>query len=201
MTLKLNSDSSSETRNLETRTIEKKGIKLLNSFIVEAKQLRTYREMLRTLKGLLNLEMDRTVTVSEFAKEFNLNYQTVKRNLLMAEVCKLLFPEIALDTEEFKISVKRKPPITYVIDLLIEGVMHKVLTKMYLEKTFDAPSAIFLEHLAKEEKEVLSDLLAAGYIIQTPEGSFYLSKKGITVGASGVNTLFKYGYNPLETEV
>lgn len=85
-----------------------------------------------------------------------------------------------------------------VVNLFFEGSMHRILTKMYLKKAFDYSTATSLEYLSQEENQTLPDLQAGGYIGQTSEGKFYLTKRGMSIGSSGIDKLFREGYDPFK---
>lgn len=146
----------------------------------------------RVAVALNSFKEQKVLTIKELADRAKVHWNTAKKALLFFDMIKTVIPEFEL-SPDLKFKVIKKPDPFKAVEGIFSSLEMRVLTKMMLCRALDPESARSLkEILSKNEFEVLPKLISKGYV-NSFEGLYYLSRRGISIGGLGLKKLIESG--------
>lgn len=155
---------------------------------VVSRNLQTYLELARAL----NLFAPRKeLTVDDLAKEAKVSWITAKKAIHFFHSLQPILPSISI-TDQGGFQILEKPSPWSAIRALTPET--RVLAKLAMLRVSEPKRAIYLtDTLSKEEIESLPRLVAEGMLASLEDGRYFLSSRGIAIGATGLRQIMEMG--------
>jgi hypothetical protein len=162
-------------------------------------ELNTEKDLGQVLNAYYNLALalnsfqrNEEVSIKELAERAGVHWNTAKKALLFFEVVKTIIPKFEV-TQNLRFKIVEKQDPFEVVEGIFGSLEMRVITKMMLCRAVDSSNARSLvEVLSSGEKEVLPQLISKGYV-NSAEGLYYLSRRGVTMGGLGLKKLIEAG--------
>jgi len=137
----------------------------------------------------------KVIPVDALAEEADVHWNTAKKALLFFYKIKPIMPDLVIE-ENSKFTVFNKPTAMESIDTLFSSLEMRITTKMLLSKMTSKRRGLkkyeLSDLLEKIEIEKIHKLIEKG-LVNSEEGYYYLSSKGIILGNIGVKELTNLG--------
>lgn len=152
------------------------------------RNLRTYLDIARAL-NLLPARKD--LTVEDLANEAKVSWITAKKALHFFHSLRPILPTIAM-TEEGGFKIVEKPSPWTAIGALTPEM--RILAKLAMLGASQPKQARYLiDTLSREEINSLPSLVAEGMLVGLEDGKYFLSSRGIAIGATALRQIMEMG--------
>lgn len=153
------------------------------------RNLQTYLQIAHTL-NLLPLHKE--LTVDNLAQEAKVSWITARKALYFFHSLRPILPTISLtDQGGFQITEKASP---WSAIGALETPEIRVLAKLAILGVTKPEHAVYLtDILSQEEVSSLPGLVAEGMLASLEDGRYFLSSRGITIGATGLRRIMEMG--------
>jgi len=135
------------------------------------------------------------ISIDDLAKQANVHWNTAKKALFFFDTVRLLIPEFTIDKNN-KILINNKPRAVEALDKLFFSPEITITTKMLIGKLTSKERGMDVHHIKKilnqDEVKYLTILIQKG-LVNSEEGRFYLSPKGMIIGNFGIRKLSELG--------
>jgi len=160
-----------------------------NEIEVVSRNLQTYLEIARALNLLPACE---ELTVEDLADEAKVSWITAKKAVHFFYSLRPILPTISL-TDQGGFRIIEKPSAWSAIGAL-EAPEMRVLAKLAMLGISEPKQAVYLaEVLSEDESDSLPRLVAEGMLVGLENGRYFLSSRGITIGATGLRRIMEMG--------
>ncbi len=155
------------------------------------KVLESYQRIAVSLNGF---QENQSISVNELAGSARVHWSTAKKALLFFDAIKTIIPDFELSPDaRMKFRIIAKSSAFKAVKSIFGSLEMRVLTKMMLCRAMDPENArSFKEVLEPQEFEVLPELISRGFV-NSLEGLYYLSRRGISIGGLGLKKLIDSG--------
>jgi len=160
------------------------------------KTLNIYRELAISMNSF---QKTSRVSVRDLAKKADVHYNTAKKALLFFHQLNSVVPKFEIEESFFRVTTK--PSALEAVEGIFESLEMRILTKMMLVMATDSDKAQKLDDLLmKAERKILPKLIERGFI-NSIEGRYFLSKRGVSLGSMGLSRIVKLNIPlPWETQ-
>jgi len=150
------------------------------------KTLNIYRELAISMNYFKKAEK---VSIRDLAEKADVHYNTAKKAIFFFHQLGSIIPKFEIEESCFR--VVSKPNAFEATEGIFESPEMRILTKMMLLRVVDSEKARKLDDLlTKAEREMVSKLIERG-LINSIEGKYFLSKRGISLGSMGLSRIVK----------